>query len=55
LVPPNYAQAIAKALDDAIARLATRPFDTRTLKRLYEERFSDSVAHGQWLGALRLA
>jgi glycosyltransferase involved in cell wall biosynthesis len=55
LVPPDEPDAIARALDDAIERLAAGRIDPQGIRAVYSEQFHESVAHAQWLDALGLS
>jgi glycosyltransferase involved in cell wall biosynthesis len=54
MVPADQPEAIAHALAASIDRIEKRPFDMTAMRKLYDEQFSDAVAHRQWLGALGL-
>jgi glycosyltransferase involved in cell wall biosynthesis len=55
LVDAADADAIAAALDDAIARLAAGKIDPHRIRAAYAMHFTDNVAHEQWMRALGIA
>jgi glycosyltransferase involved in cell wall biosynthesis len=44
--------AIADALERAITRIASGNLDTRYMRKVYADEFSEAIAHRQWLAAL---